>query len=275
MKLLNGRELAGYIKERQARQVRALRQAWHVVPKLAIIQTKDDPIINSYVALKKRYAEDILIELEYHLVGQAEAPEILKRLNNDKTVHGIIIQLPLSDPNKTDALVNAVAPEKDVDALGEASQFEPATAMSINWLLAAYNIDLRAKNIVIIGKGRLVGAPLEALWRKSGLEPIVLDATTSEAEFLKQVKAADVIVTGTGSAGVLASAMIKPNAVVIDAGVASEAGKLVGDLAPDVRERQDLTITPEKGGVGPLTVCALFDNVIRAARQVAGADQAA
>ncbi len=273
MKLLNGRELAGYIKERQAKQVRALRQAWHITPKLAIIQTKDDPIINSYVPLKKRYAEDILIELEHHLVDQAEALELIGRLNNDEAVHGIIIQLPLSDPSETDTFVNAVAPEKDVDALGKSAQFDPATAMAINWLLAAYNIDLRAKNLVIIGRGKLVGAPLENLWRSSGLEPTVLDASTSEAEFLKNVKAADVIVTGTGSAGVLTNAMIKPGAVVVDAGVATEAGKLVGDLAPDVRARDDLTVTPEKGGVGPLTVCALFDNVIRAARQVADATQ--
>jgi len=273
MKLLNGRELAGYIKERQARQVRALRQAWHVVPKLAIVQTKNDPVINSYITLKKRYADDVLIELEHYLVKQAEVSKLLNELNKNKAVHGIIIQLPLEDPTETSTLVNLVAPEKDVDALGEKASFDPATPVAINWLLAGYNVELTGKQIVLVGRGTLVGAPLERLWRQSGLEPTVIDAHTPEAEFLQTIKAADIIVAATGSAGVITSAMIKPGAVVVDAGVATEAGKLVGDLAADVRQRDDITVTPEKGGVGPLTVCALFDNVIQAARRVAEATQ--
>lgn len=267
MKELNGAELAGFIKERQARQVRNLRQAHKIAPKLAIVQTKDDPVINNYVGLKKRYAADIFIEVEEHLVPQEKAAETIEALNNDSAVHGIIVQLPLEDVSETDKLINLVAAEKDVDALGEKATFDPATPMAINWLLAGYNVALEHKNIVIVGKGKLVGAPLAKMWQASGLGVEILDAKTPEADFLQAVKNAQIIVTGTGVPGVIKSEMVAPNTVVVDAGVATEEGKLVGDLADDVRGRDDLVITPQKGGVGPLTVCALFDNVIRAARQ--------
>src|SRR3954468_24281113 len=118
MKLLNGRELAGYIKERHAQQAGALQQAG-TTPKLAIVQVKDDPVINTYIRLKKQYGADIGVEVEVHAPKQSELPKLLKELNHDKTVHGIIVQLPLTDPSETDEIVNLVAPQKDVDALGE------------------------------------------------------------------------------------------------------------------------------------------------------------
>lgn len=267
MKELNGAELAGYIKERQAKQVRNLRQAHKIAPKLAIVQTKDDPVINNYVGLKKRYAADILIEVEQFLIPQTEAVATIEKLNADAAVHGIIMQLPLENVAETDELLNLVAPEKDVDALGKNAIFDPATPMAINWLLAGYNIELEHKKIAIVGQGKLVGAPLSKMWRNSGLEPEMVTEDTPEAEFLQKMQSAQIIVTGTGVPGLITKDMVSPGAVIIDAGVASEAGKLVGDLADDVRQRDDITLTPQKGGVGPLTVCALFDNVIRAARE--------
>lgn len=266
MKELNGAELAGYIKARQAKQVRGLRQSQHIVPKLAIVQTKDDPVINNYVALKKRYAADILIEVEQFIAEQAQAAATIEQLNADASVHGIIVQLPLADTSQTDELLSKVAPKKDVDALGSDAGFEPATPMAINWLLAGYNIELAGKKIAVVGKGKLVGEPLVKMWRNSGLEVAVVNSETPEAAFLRTLQSAQVIVSGTGVPGLIASSMVAPGAVVVDAGVATEGGKLVGDLAEDVRQRGDITLTPAKGGVGPLTVCALFDNVIRAAR---------
>jgi methylenetetrahydrofolate dehydrogenase (NADP+)/methenyltetrahydrofolate cyclohydrolase len=267
MKLLNGADLADFIKERQAKQVRGLRQAWHVQPKLAIIQTVDSPVIDTYVRLKRAYGEDILIDVELHKVTEDEAMELIPRLNVDEAVHGIIVQLPLNDTSRTDELVNAVAPDKDVDALGVSAAFDPATPMAINWLLAGYNVDLQQKKIVIVGEGRLVGAPLARMWRNSGYDITVVGEPTDELASI--VKKAAVIVSATGVPSLITSDMLAPEAVVVDAGTASEDGKIVGDVAPDVRERHDLTITPARGGVGPLTICALFDNVIRAARAVA------
>lgn len=264
VKLLNGRELADYVKERQAKQVRALRQAAQVEPKLAIVVAKDDPVIETYIRLKKAYGADILIDVDIHRVQQAEVPRLLEALNADDAVHGIIVQLPLADPTQTDQIVDMVAPHKDVDALGQSPDFEPATPMAIMWLLAGYNVELRGKKVLLVGRGKLVGAPLEKLLRSMEVDVEVVDR---EAKDLSQhTTDADIIITATGSPAILYSDMIKQGAVVVDAGVASESGKTVGDLADDVYERDDLTITPRKGGVGPLTVCALFDNVIRAAR---------
>lgn len=264
MKLLNGRELAGFIKERQAKAVRNLRQEHKIFPKLAIIVTIDHPVIDVYVKLKKKYGGDILIDVDIHRVKQSEVPALLKKLNADDTVHGIITQLPLEDPSKTDEIVNLVAPEKDVDALSKAAFYDPATPMAILWLLAGYNIDLPGKKILLIGKGKLVGAPLERMLKHSGHDVRVADRSTPDLK--KESLEADIIITAAGSPALLFPDMVKQGAVVVDAGVASEDGKTVGDVAPELLERDDLTITPAKGGVGPLTVCALFDNVIRAAR---------
>ena len=267
MKVLNGKELASFIKERQAHEVRALRQAGHVQPKLAIIVTTDHPVINTYVRVKKSYGADILIDVDVHNVTQDDAPALIKKLNKDESVHGIIVQLPLERPEETDDIVNLVTPEKDVDALGKNAQFDPATPMAILWLLAGYNIDLQqGKQVLLVGRGKLVGAPLERILLASGVNVSVADRQTKDlkSETLK----ADVIITATGSPAILFPEMIKQGAVVVDAGVAGEEGKTVGDLAPEVYERDDLTLTPTKGGVGPLTVCALFENVIRAARLV-------
>ena len=267
MKQLIGRELAGFIKERQANTVMALKRSANITPKLAIIKVIDNPVIDLYVSLKQRYAADIGIDVELHRIKQDEIPGLINRLNSDESVHGIIIQLPLEDTSKTDEMVNLVDPNKDVDALGKNAKFDPATPMAILWLLSGYNIELNGKKVVLIGRGKLVGQPLEKILKGSGVDVSTADRGTSNLKEL--TSSADVIVTATGQPEVLTSEMIKAGAVVVDAGVASEDGKTVGDVSPEVFYREDLSITPEKGGVGPLTVCALFENVIRAAERKA------
>lgn len=264
VKILNGLELAEFIKERQAKEVRALRQAHNIFPKLAIVVTVDNPVIDVYMRMKNKYGADILIDVDIHRVKQDDAPGLINTLNRDETVQGIIVQLPLERPEETDAIVNIVAPEKDVDALGENAIYDPATPMAILWLLAGYNIELKGKKVLLIGRGKLVGAPLEKIFKASEIDVSVADRST--ADLKEESLAADVIITATGSPAILYSDMLKDGAVVVDAGVAGEEGKTIGDVAPDVYERNDLVITPPKGGVGPLTVCALFENVIRASK---------
>jgi methylenetetrahydrofolate dehydrogenase (NADP+)/methenyltetrahydrofolate cyclohydrolase len=267
MKTLNGLELAGYIKARQAKQVRALRQAWKVFPRLAIVQMGEHHVINKYAKLKSVYGEDILIDVDVIDTTPADILNKIELLNKDETVHGIIIQLPLADKSLTNEALNAVLPIKDVDGLGEKSTYIPATVAAIDWLLGGYNVDLTAKKIAIIGKGKLVGAPLAKLWKNAGYNVTVCDTKTVD---LKDVlKDMDVIVTATGVPGLVKGDMVKTGAVVVDAGTASLNGKIIGDLADDVRKRPDLTLTPVIGGVGPLTVAALFDSVIHAAQKVA------
>ncbi|HYH74642.1 MAG TPA: bifunctional 5,10-methylenetetrahydrofolate dehydrogenase/5,10-methenyltetrahydrofolate cyclohydrolase [Candidatus Saccharimonadales bacterium] len=268
MKLLNGKELADYIKERQIRQVRALRQAWEVTPKLAIVVTVDHPVINVYMRMKQAYGDDIMIDVEVHRIKQDDAAATIKQLNEDESVQGIIVQLPLERPEETEAIVNLVAPEKDVDGLGANALYEPATPLAIMWLLSGYNIDLQGKKVLLVGRGKLVGAPLERTLRASNVDVSVADRETEDLKAM--TIEADIIITATGSPAILYSNMLKEKAVVVDAGVAGEEGKTVGDVAPEVYDRDDITITPPKGGVGPLTVCALFENVIRASQRKAG-----
>ena len=264
MKVLNGSEIAGFIKERQLHQSRSLRQSLGIVPRLAIVRTNDSLVTDTYLSLKKAYGEDIEVVVDAYTTTTDEIFDLIKRLNNDKKVNGVIIQLPLADATQTDLALKLVAPKKDVDGLGGVSDFTPATAMAINWLLSGYNVELSGKKIAIIGKGRLVGAPLAKLWQDSGYDVLVCDSKTVDLGAV--LRQADVIVSAAGVPGLITSDVIAQNAVVVDAGTASENGKVVGDLADDVRERSDIIFTPVRGGVGPLTVAALFDNVLTAAR---------
>jgi methylenetetrahydrofolate dehydrogenase (NADP+)/methenyltetrahydrofolate cyclohydrolase len=263
MRSLNGRELADFIKERQARQVRALRQADHVIPKFAIIQTSDNPVIDTYVRMKQQYGKDILVEVELYRPSNEDLLSTISDLNRDPSVHGIIIQMPLDDETQTQEAVDLVAPQKDVDGLGVNAELVPATAMAIDWLLAGYNVDL-SKRIGIIGEGRLVGAPLAKLWKTAGKDVTTFNRKSDNMK--AHLRDMDIIVTAAGVPELLKSEDVKSGAVVVDAATSAEHGKIVGDVSDEVYERDDISITPKKGGVGPLTVTALFDNVIRAAR---------
>lgn len=262
-KVLSGIELAGFIKERQAKQVRALRQAHKVYPKLAILMTpKAGEVVGVYVKGKRAYGDDILIETIVHICDQDQMAEAIARYNNDESVHGIIVQLPLDDQAGTDAIVNLIAPEKDVDGLGEFAEYASATADAINWLCSGYSIDLEKAKLAIIGQGRLVGKPLYAMWKASGYDVTAVDIDTKDSG--KILRAADVIVSAAGVPRLVAAADVKRGASVVDAGTTSENGSVVGDVADDVRERDDVAITPKKGGVGPLTIALLFDHLIQA-----------
>lgn len=265
MRELNGSELAGFIKERQAKQVRALRQAWHINPRLAIVTDVENPVIETYMRLKQRYGADILIDVEIHRVSAGGALEVIQELNDRDDVQGIILQLPISNPEQTDELLESIREDKDVDGLRKKAIFQAATPTAISWLLAGYGVDLKNKKVAIVGRGRLVGAPLEKMWLKSGVDVTVFE----KGDDLSQLINYDIIVSATGVPGLIKSQMIKTKTVVVDAGTASENGKIVGDVSEEARQRNDVIITPKKGGVGPLTVSALFDNVITACLKIA------
>ena len=265
MRELNGSELAGFIKERQAKQVRALRQAWHINPRLAIVTDVENPVIETYMRLKQRYGADILIDVEIHRVPAGGALEVIQELNNRDDVQGIILQLPISNSDQTEELLESIREDKDVDGLRKRAIFQAATPTAISWLLAGYGVDLKGKKVAIVGRGRLVGAPLEKMWLKSGVDVTVFE----KGDDLSQLINYDIIVSATGVPGLIKSQMIKTKAVVVDAGTASENGKIVGDVSEEARQRNDVIITPKKGGVGPLTVSALFDNVITACLKIA------
>lgn len=261
MKQLNGSEIAGYMKENQAHLARNL-QARHAQPKLVIIRNSNSPVISKYVQLKQRYGDDIGVVVEDWYRPDLEAA--IAEANQDSSVDGIIVQLPLAGDLNVSEIVNLIAPAKDVDGLGENAVFDSATATAINWLLAGYNVELDRLKIALVGRGRLVGGPLDRMWRNSGY-----DVTTfGHDSDLNELKNFDLIVSATGVPHLITNDMVKTGAIVVDAGTASEGGVLVGDVSEDVRTRTDLSaITPKIGGVGPLTVTALFEHVLAAAER--------
>jgi methylenetetrahydrofolate dehydrogenase (NADP+)/methenyltetrahydrofolate cyclohydrolase len=266
MKQLNGRELAGYIKERQAREVRRLIHSEQIQPRLAILLDSDQPASITYTQLKQRYGEDINVVVDIiQSSPKAISTEILQ-CNQNESIQGIIVQLPLVDTEQTTTILNQVEASKDVDGLGDDSPFDPATAQAIFWLLAGYNIDLAGKQIAIVGQGRLVGLPLRQMMEQSGLTTQVYDETTN----LTDLVTADIIITATGQPGLITNNHVKPGAVVVDAGTAAVNGRLVGDTADELHQRDDIIITPRIGGVGPLTICALFENLLQATRDTVG-----
>ena len=270
-KILDGRELAGFIKERQAHVVKMLRSN-KKFPKLVIVRDSENPVITKYVNLKCEYGEDIGVEVVDEFVKEPtleSLKSVVKNASEDDSVSGIIVQLPLTNPDWTEEVVNEIAPEKDVDGLAnyenrpEKRVFDSATATAINWLLAGHNIDLSGKKNAIVGRGKLVGGPLQRMWTNSGFD-VEIFHRGSDFEKLKDF---DVIVTATGNPNLIQNSMIKSGAVVIDAGTASEGGHLIGDISEEIRSRTDLTaITPKFGGVGPLTVSVLFEDVLKACK---------
>jgi methylenetetrahydrofolate dehydrogenase (NADP+)/methenyltetrahydrofolate cyclohydrolase len=255
-----GTELAAYIKERHRAEVKKLLKKG-ITPKLAIIQVKDDPVIDTYVRMKKRYGEDLGAEVDIHKVEQSEVADLVAKLNDDVSVKGMIIQLPLHDVSQTDELVAMVDPEKDVDALGPKSKFTPATPTAILWLLSGNNIELKGKHVLLVGRGKLVGGPLEKMLVAAGID---LHVAVKGDPLEDMAKKADVIISAAPVPRILKSSMVKTGAAVVDAGTANEEGKTVGNADEELYERGDIRITPHKGGVGPLTVCALFENLIQA-----------
>jgi methylenetetrahydrofolate dehydrogenase (NADP+)/methenyltetrahydrofolate cyclohydrolase len=254
MRLLDGRAAAGYIKERHVGQALGL----DVPPRLVIVREGEDESVDSYIRAKRSYGADIGVAVEVFSETADTLVERVKALGSYMSVTGVIVQLPLAHPELTDAALAAVPVAKDVDGLAPGSTFEPATPKAIAWLLAAFNVDLAGKTVAVVGQGRLVGAPLSDRLESSGIRVLRLDKSTPD--LAAALLTADVIITATGRPGLITSAMIAPNAVVVDAGAPAS------DLAPDVADRTDLTITPNPGGVGPMTVAALFDNLLIAAQ---------
>ncbi len=254
MKLLAGSDLADFIKQRHASMVPSLE----TVPRLAIIRSRDNEAGDLYLKMKRAYGQDIGAIVDLYVETSATIIDRISSLNADPAVTGIIVQLPLTDADITEAALAAIDPAKDVDGLAPGTSFEAATPKAVLWLLAAYNVDL-AGHIVVVGQGRLVGKPLADRLEASGRNIVRCDIHTKDlkAETLQ----ADIIFTGTGQEHLIKPDMVKPGAVVVDTGSPRY------ELDPALYRRNDLTITPNPGGVGPMTVVSLFDNLIIAAQQ--------
>ncbi len=259
-KELIGSDIAGFVKERQGSSVRSLE----VQPCLAIVRTNKALVTDVFLRIKQKYAEDIGALIELVETSDELLPSVIQSLNARTDVNGIVIQLPLNDPKFTESVLSLVSQKKDIDGLGKNPIYDPATPTAILWLLASYNIDLRGKKVLVIGQGRLVGAPLTKMLLDSGVDVATADDTTTNLRDL--CLNSQIIISATGQPGLITNEMVPIDAIVIDAGIATDNGEVVGDVSDEVRERPDVTITPKKGGVGPLTVSALFENLLKAVR---------
>jgi methylenetetrahydrofolate dehydrogenase (NADP+)/methenyltetrahydrofolate cyclohydrolase len=254
MKLLDGREVRDFIKARQVREVHALGDV-----RLAIVRQGSTPATDMYLRVKQRYGNDIGVSVDLYTETASTILDRIRTLNADPLVTAINVELPFADAPKLEADALAlVALSKDVEGLAPDSTFEIVTPKAILWLLAAYNVELKNRSVAIVGLGRLVGAPLRDRLIAAGISPRCYDVTTEDLK--THLLDADMVITATGHQGLITSAMLRDGAVVVDAGAPAS------DLAADVLGRLDLTRTPNPGGVGPMTVAALYDNILIAAR---------
>lgn len=257
VKFLSGQKVAEKIFQRLKREISVLKKKG-IVPTLSVILVGKDKESLIFLREKKKRAEKLGIILKVvQFPKKTKEGEIIKKirgLNEKKDIHGIVVQLPLPPHLQTERILKEISPEKDIDCLSS-SLYPPPTAKGVLKLLSAYKIPIKKKKMVILGMGRLVGRPLSLLAKKAGA--FVLTCRKGK-DLSSKTKKADILVSATGSPGLIKKEMVKKKATVID--VAKDVEREVEKIAS--------YITPKIGGVGPLTIALLFDNLIKAAKNV-------
>ena len=275
--ILNGTEISAQVKARVAEQTAALKKQG-ILPGLAVILVGDDPASRIYVNRKKKACADLGIHSEEYALpagtSQEELLALVDRLNRKDDIHGILCQLPLPKHLDEEAVIQAISPEKDVDAFHPVNvgrimignyHFLPCTPAGIMEMLRRANIDPAGKRCVVLGRSNIVGKPMAMLLlHRHGTVTICHSRTRDLEEITRQ---ADILVAAVGKAKFVRRAMVKPGAVVIDVGMNRlENGKLCGDVDYDGVAPIASAITPVPGGVGPMTIATLMQNTVTAAR---------
>ena len=274
--IIDGKQVASKIKSRVAEEIRELAQK-DIIVTLAIIAVGSDPASEVYVRNKKKACEELGITLmEFKLpenYGQDKLLSLIENLNNDPAVNGILCQLPLPKNYNEEAVINAIAPAKDVDAFHPVNvghimtgdyTFLPCTPAGVLELLSYYNIDISGKDCVVVGRSNIVGKPMSMmLLNKNGTVTITHSKTVNlKAKCLR----ADILIVAVGKPKFITEDMISDGAVVIDVGInRDENGKLCGDVDFENVKEKCSYITPVPGGCGPMTVAMLMQNTLTAA----------
>lgn len=275
--IIDGKLVSAAVKERVALEVKELNQKGISVC-LAVILVGSDPASQVYVANKKKACEQLgIISKEYLLsetTTQDELLALIKQLNQDATVNGILCQLPLPKGLDEKSVIEAIDPNKDVDAFHPVNvgrimigdyDFLPCTPAGVMEMLAYYNIDISGKECVVIGRSNIVGKPMSMLLlHKNGTVTVAHSKTKNLAEVTRR---ADILVAAVGRAGFVTADMVKDGAVVIDVGINRVDGKLYGDVDFDAVSQKASYITPVPGGVGPMTIATLMQNTLTAAKR--------
>ncbi|COX58601.1 Methenyltetrahydrofolate cyclohydrolase [Staphylococcus aureus] len=282
-KILDGKQIAKDYRQGLQDQVEALKEKGFT-PKLSVILVGNDGASQSYVRSKKKAAEKIgMISEIVHLEETATEEEVLNelnRLNNDDSVSGILVQVPLPKQVSEQKILEAINPEKDVDGFHpinigklyiDEQTFVPCTPLGIMEILKHADIDLEGKNAVVIGRSHIVGQPVSKLLLQKNASVTILHSRSKDmASYLKD---ADVIVSAVGKPGLVTKDAVKEGAVIIDVGnTPDENGKLKGDVDYDAVKEIAGAITPVPGGVGPLTITMVLNNTLLAEKMRRGID---
>jgi methylenetetrahydrofolate dehydrogenase (NADP+)/methenyltetrahydrofolate cyclohydrolase len=289
MQILDGNATSEFIKTQIKEEVDALKAGGGKIPHLAVIMVGNNPASAAYVGNKVKTCKELGFEsthLQFDVtITEEQLLSEVNKLNNDESVDGILVQLPLPNHISPDLIINNINPDKDVDGFHPISQgkmmlgqptFLPATPYGILLMLEHYNIDVTGMNCVVIGRSNIVGTPMTILLSrnaKPGNATVTL--THSKTKNLKEiVKGADLIVAAIGRPKYVTADMVKPGAIVIDVGInrvddpnTKSGSRLVGDVDFDNVAPLCSYITPVPKGVGPMTICGLMKNTIEAVKK--------
>lgn len=278
--LLDGKLLAEIRAGKLKEKVKDLKDNG-LNPFFCVINIGDDPSSQLYLNTKKKRAAEIGIKQQVYQLQRSESQtnllSLIDRLNQDPNVNGIMIQLPVPEQIDLNEALEHISPAKDVDCLTPSNVgrlwrgdhfVEPATAHGVLALLDYYQIEIRGQNVVIIGRSSIVGKPLAALMLERDATVSILHTKTKN--LFEYTKKADILVTAAGQAGLITADMVKDDAVIIDVGINRKNGKTVGDvdftnILPKVKY-----LTPVPGGIGPLTVESLMEQVVALTRRKNG-----
>ena len=274
--LIDGKVVAKAVKEDVRNRVEALR-ARGIRPGLATVLVGDDPSSHVYVRNKQRTCEDLGMHTVGHelpaTTSQEDLLALIQRLNLDRAIHGILVQLPLPKPLRSEPILNALSPDKDIDGLhpfnmgklmmGE-PRFVPCTPAGVMAMLDYYKLPIEGKTAVVVGRSNLVGKPAALLLMHRHATVTICHSKTVDLPAV--CRRADILVAAMGKARFVRAEMVKEGAVVIDVGINRDAdGKLVGDVDFEAVAAKAAWITPVPGGVGPMTIAMLMRNTMLAA----------
>lgn len=264
---VSGRIVADTILQNLQQQI----QEKFLKPKLAIIMTTEDPASRLYVDMKIKAAQKIGVEIEFVEFAEHQlevCKKTLCRMDEDSSIHGIIIQYPIYKTWNFEELMSLMNPKKDVDGFLPESPFKGATALGVWEMLKAFaNIEgssveefLRSKNVVLLGKGRTAGGPIRDVLLDKGVQFNLIDSKTENSGQL--IKNADVVISATGKKNIISGDKIKEGSFVIGVGVGKEEGKIFGDIEEESVSKKAKLYCPTIGGIGPLTIACLLRNVV-------------
>ena len=276
--IIDGKNLAKKIRQNLKIECDELKEKG-IIPKLAVIMVGDNPASKVYVKNKSKACEDVGIEYDEYLLGedttQEELINLIRELNNNKEIHGILLQSPIPRHLYINEAFKAITYSKDVDGFTPSSvgklcigedTFISCTPYGVIKMFEEYNIDLTGKDVVILGRSNIVGKPLIQCCLQKNATVTVCHSKTKNLK--EHTRRADVVIAAIGQSKFVTEDMVKEGAVVIDVGInRGEDGKLTGDVDFENVEKKANYITPVPGGVGPMTIAMLMHNVIKAAKQ--------